>query len=245
MNINVGDTIRVYKDLGNNHTIPVSFKVCGIYSDITNGGKTAKAHFAGIDDKTPVMWSVIYLSLKNENLADTWVEDYRAKYASLNDGVKAVKIADYITGTYGQTIRNIQKAAIMSVISACLILFVVMLLLLRLVIWRERSDSSLKKALGFTSADIKEGYLKKTFKYLLPGIAVGIFAGIVPGQSLTGVLLASMGAYGFRFIINPIAVFVVAPAVIAAAAVFATWVSLKEIGRIHAYECLGAHSSNY
>ena len=120
-----------------------------------------------------------------------------------------------------------------------------MLLLLRLIIWRERSDSSLKKALGFTTADIKEEYLKKTFKYLLPGIALGIFAGIVPGQGLAGVLLGSMGAYGFRFILNPISVFVFAPAVIAAAAALATGVSLKEIGRIQAYECLGARSGIY
>ena len=240
MNVNIGDTIRIYKDFGDNYTIPVSCKVCGIYSDITNGGKTAKSYFSGIDDKKPVMWSIIYLSLKDKNIADIWVEDYRAKYSLHGDGIKVVKIADYITGTYGQTIRNIQKAVIMSVISACLILFVVMLLLLRLVIWRERSDSSLKKALGFTSADIKEEYLKKTFKYVLPGIAVGIFAGIVPGQSLAGVLLGSMGAYGFHFIINPIAVFVVTPMVIALAAAFATRVSLKEVDRVHAYECLGA-----
>jgi putative ABC transport system permease protein len=245
MNVNVGDVIRIHKDLGDNHKALVSCKVCGIYSDVTNGGKTAKACFADFEDKKPVMWSIIYLSLKDENLADKWVEDYQSEHSSFDDGIKAVKIADYILGTYGQTIRNIRKAAIISGISACLILFVVMLLLLRLVIWRERNDSSLKKALGFTSKDIKKEYLKKTLKYILPGMAVGIFAGIIPGQELAGVLLASMGAYGFSFIINPIEVFMVIPAVIAAAAAFATWVSLKEIGRIHAYECLGTYSSHY
>ena len=63
-------------------------------------------------------------------------------------------------------IRNIQKAAIMSVISACLI-FCGDAVALAPGDLRERSDSSLKKALGFTSADIKEGYLR-TFKYLYP-----------------------------------------------------------------------------
>ena len=93
MNVNVGDTVRVYKDLGNNHTIPVSCKVSGIYSDITNGGKTAKARFDTFDDKTPVMWSVIYLSLKNENLADTWVEITGQSMPLMT--VKAVKIGLY------------------------------------------------------------------------------------------------------------------------------------------------------
>ena len=244
MNVHVGDTIRVYPDLGDNHAGPVSCTVCGIYSDVTNGGKTAKACLAGYEDQTPVMWSVIYLSLEDDRLAGAWVEAYRTKYSSHDDGIKAATIADYIRGTYGQTIRNIQKAAVVSAASACLILFVVTLLLLRLAIWRERSDSSLKKALGFTSADIKEAYVKKTFQYVLPGIAVGCFAGIVPGQSLAGALLGSMGAYGFHFIINPIAVFVVAPVAIAAAAALATWASLKEVGRIRAYECLGARTGN-
>jgi putative ABC transport system permease protein len=242
MHVNIGDTIRVYQGWGDNQADPVSCSVCGIYSDITNGGKTAKACFADRDDQTPVMWSIIYLSLQDENMADAWVEGYRARYSSLDDGIKAVRISDYIAGTYGQTIRNIRKAAIVSVISACLILFVVMLLLLRLVIWKERNDSSLKKALGFTSADIREAYLRKVFQYVLPGLAVGIFAGIVPGQGLAGMLLGSMGAYGFRFMISPVVVFVVTPAVIAGAAALATGVSLKEVGRIRAYECLGARS---
>jgi putative ABC transport system permease protein len=121
---------------------------------------------AGYEDQTPVMWSVIYLSLEDDRLAGAWVEAYRTKYSSHDDGIKAATIADYIRGTYGQTIRNIQKAVVVSAASACLILFVVTLLLLRLAIWRERSDSSLKKALGFTSADIKEAYVKKAFQYV-------------------------------------------------------------------------------
>lgn len=240
MNVVVGDTIQVYTDAGAAQAEALSCRVCGIYSDVTNGGKTAKAAFADAGDRTPLMWSIIYLSLEDESLADRWVEEYRDKYSSLDGGVKVLKIADHVTGTYGQTIRNIQNAAVVSLISACFILFVVMLLLLRLVIWRERGDSSLKKALGFTSADIKAEYLKKTFIYVLPGIAVGIFAGIVPGQGLAGALLGSMGAYGFKFIIDPLAVFGLTPALIALAAVLATIVSLIEVGRIRAYECLTA-----
>ena len=240
MNVVVGDTIQVYRDTGATQAEALSCRVCGIYSDVTNGGKTAKVCFADEGDGTPLMWSIIYLSLEDEKLADEWVEEYRDKYSSLDGGVKVLKIADHVTGTYGQTIRNIQNAATVSLIAGCFILFVVMLLLLRLVIWRERNDSSLKKALGFTSADIKIEYLKKTFMYVLPGIAVGIFAGIVPGQGLAGALLGSMGAYGFRFIIDPLAVFGLMPAVIALAAALATVVSLREVGKIRAYECLAA-----
>ena len=123
---------------------------------------------------------------------------------------------------------------------ACFVLFVVMILLVRLVIWRERNDSSLKKALGFTSSDIRREYLKKTLTYILPGIALGVFAGIIPGQSLAALLLRSMGAYSFRFIIDPVMVFAAVPAMVAASAVIAAILSLTEVKNIYAWECLRA-----
>lgn len=139
---------------------------------------------------------------------------------------------------YVRMIINDLKAN--KLVSAATFIFMAItaMLLVRLVIWRERSDSSLKKALGFTSSDIRNEYLRKTLLYVLPGILLGIFAGIVPGQGLAAVLLRSMGVYGFRFIIEPAAVFAAAPAVILAVVVSAALVSLLEVNRIRAYECL-------
>ncbi|MDI9469750.1 MAG: ABC transporter permease [Bacillota bacterium] len=241
MKLSTGDTLLVSKDREERQEDAVVARVCGIYSDITNGGKTAKACFRTMNKSAPVMWSVIYLSLRDENLTDSWLEEYQEKYAAFGDGIKIVKIADYLMGTYGQTIFRIRKAAIMTAALACLILFVVVLLFLRLVIWRARNDCSLKKALGFRTAAIRAEYRKRVFVALLVGVGVGIFAGIVPGQQLAAFLLGSMGAYGFRFIVNPMAAFVLIPALVTVAAVLATGISLSEIGRIQASECLGAH----
>ena len=240
MGLKPGDTVTVSREMKNGGTSEVKCTVCGIYSDITNGGKTAKARLKDPDDITPVMWSVIYLSLADGQPAGDWAKEYRQRYASFGDGVRVTLIADYLKGTYGQTISNISKAAAVSASMSCIILFVVILLFMRLVIWRERSASSLRKALGFTASDIRKDYMKKALLYILPGIVLGLFAGIVPGQSLAAVLLSSMGAYGFHFIIEPAAVFAAAPAVILAAAMGAAYISLVEVKRIRAYECLGA-----
>ncbi|MBQ9075009.1 MAG: ABC transporter permease [Mogibacterium sp.] len=240
MGVKLGDEIIVCKEMKDGTAEEISCSVCGIYSDITNGGKTAKACMRDPDDATPVMWSIIYLSLADEHLAGEWTNEYQDRYSSFESGVKVTLIADYLKGTYGQTIRNISKAAAVSSVMACFVLFIVMLLLVRLVIWRERNDSSLKKALGFTSSDIRMEYLKKTLTYILPGIVLGVFAGIVPGQSLAALLLRSMGAYSFRFIIDPLTVFAAAPAMIAVSAALAAILSLTEVKRIHAWECLRA-----
>lgn len=240
MGVKPGDIITVCKEMKDGTAEEISCSVCGIYSDITNGGKTAKACMKDPDDATPVMWSIIYLSLADEDLTREWTNEYQDRYSSFESGVKVTLIADYLKGTYGQTIRNISKAAAVSSVMACFVLFIVMLLLIRLVVWRERNDSSLKKALGFTSSDIRMEYLKKTVTYILPGIVLGMFAGIVPGQSLAALLLRSMGAYSFRFIIDPLTVFAAAPAMIAVSAVLAAILSLTEVKRIHAWECLRA-----
>ena len=240
MGLKTGDRVAVYRDMKGGSTSEVTCTVCGIYSDVTNGGKTAKACMNDHDDITPVMWSIIYLSLDDEALAGQWTDEYRTKYGSSEGGIKVTLISDYLMGTYGQTIRNISNAAVVSAAMSCLILFVVALLLIRLVIWRERSGSSLKKALGFRSSDIRREYLKKTLLYIVPGIAIGIFAGIIPGQNLAAILLRSMGAYGFHFMIDPAAVFAAAPAAIAVCVLLAALIGLIEVKNIRAYECLRA-----
>lgn len=240
MGVKLGDEIIVCKEMKDGTAEEISCSVCGIYSDITNGGKTAKACMKDPDDATPVMWSIIYLSLADEDLTREWTNEYHDRYSSFENGVKVTLIADYLKGTYGQTIRNISKSAAVSAAMACFVLFIVMLLLVRLVLWRERNDSSLKKALGFTTSDIRMEYLKKTLTYILPGIVLGVFAGIIPGQSMAALLLRSMGAYSFRFIIDPLTVFAAAPAMIAVSAMLAAILSLTEVKRIHAWECLRA-----
>ena len=128
-------------------------------------------------------------------------------------------------------------AAVLTMIASCLILAIVVLLFIRLTIWQERGDCSLKKALGFVSADIRFSYLKKSLIYILIGTAAGVFLGVVPGQNLAGLFLGSLGASGFQFIIDPVRTFILVPALIVMVAVFAAGAGLKEIDRIKAYEC--------
>lgn len=240
MGLKQGDTVIVCREMKDGGISEVNCTVCGIYSDITNGGKTAKGCLKDPGDATPVMWSIIYLSLCDDQLAGAWTGEYQQRHASFEDGVRVTLIADYLKETYGQTIRNISNASAVSAAMSGIILLVVILLFLRLVIWRERSDSSLRKALGFTSTDISRDYLKKALLYILPGIVLGIFAGIVPGQSLAAMLLRSMGAYSFHFIIEPAVVYAAAPAFVLIVALGAAHLSLMEVKRIRAYECLGA-----
>ena len=240
MGLKTGDIVIVYKDTGDGNTRECPLKVCGIYSDITNGGKTAKGLIRDEDDRTDVTWAVIYVSLKNGGNEDDWIDEYKTVHSSSKEGVRIIKIQDYLKGIYGQTIDGINRASKVTVFLGNLILMVVELLIIRLVIWRERMDISLLKALGSTSSKTGREYLKKAFFHILPGVLTGVFFGVVPGQKMAGMLLGFLGARGFKFVIDPLTVFIFVPVLTLAAGLLAAAAGLREIKGIRAYECLNA-----
>ena len=233
MDLDIGDQVIVFMEKDGKES-ECKCTVCGIYSDITNGGKSAKACLK--DDTAPIMWSIIYISLKDEGSVSDWVNEYQ----DMSDGIKIVKISEYLDGMYGTTIRNIANASFLTVILSGVIIIVVILLLMRLIILKERNESSLKKALGLKTFDICKEYFKKLSAYVLSGIVFGVILGVFLGQRLAGALLSMMGAQGFRFVIDPLSTFIYVPVFIAASAFAAAFISLGTIKSISASECLNS-----
>ena len=236
LGLKTGDSVMIrMKEDGADKLIPC--RVCGIYSDITNGGKTAKACFQNGDDPEPPMWTVIYVTLKDPDKAAEWADGYRDLVQEYAASIRVTDISQYVNTVYGQTITRIRKAAALTMMASGLVLAIVVLLFIRLTIWQERGDCSLKKALGFLSSDIRAEYLKRSLLYILCGTAAGVFLGLVPGQKLAGILLGSLGASGFRFIIDPVRTFIIIPAAAVVTAMVSARISLSEVDRIKAYEC--------
>ena len=106
------------------------YLVCGIYSDITNGGKTAKALWQ--EDNEPVSWSVCYFSLKEGTDRETWMREWEQKLAA--EGIKAdvVDIQEYVRDTYGPTIGQVRLAAGAAAGMAVSVIFWVTFLLVKL-----------------------------------------------------------------------------------------------------------------
>ena len=206
------------------------YTVCGIYSDITNGGKTAKACRIA-DEKAPVMWSVFYVSLKDHVSEKTWINKYQ------QPEIKVTDIADYVKGTYGQTLKEIRLAAVVATGISAGILFVVTALFLRLTIEKNRYAISLKKAIGFCSRDIKRSYRIRGFLPAFFGIVTGILFGNTCGEKLCGRILTSFGAEGFSFVTDWRMVCFLIPVTLSFAAVAAVEAGIWEIKNIRAFEC--------
>lgn len=222
--LSVGDTLKLVID-----GTAAEYSVCGIYSDITNGGKTAK--ICGSPMQTPVIWSVLYVSLKQSADRGEWMERYR------NMGVDVVHISDYVRDTYAQTLTQLHLASLAVIGIAVMVIAVVLLLFLRLMVERNRYTISLHKALGFTGAECERMYFMKGMAPSVIGVVIGLLLACLCGEGLCGMVLKSFGADGFRFVINWGQVMAGMPMMILGTAALAILGGITGIRKIKAYEC--------
>ena len=206
-------------------------KVCGIYSDITNGGKTAKMSLSDMPQDGKVMWSIVYLRLEDGVDIAAWVKEYK------DAGVDAVGIADYVLATYGQTISQISMAAMLSRVVAVILIVLVVSLLMRLVIEKNRHTISVKKALGISSWSCLAEYMKNGISNVIPGVLLGILLANVAGESLCGMALSSLGADRFRLITNSWQVYLVIPVIAVLSTLVAMLLGAGAVKHISAVEC--------
>ncbi len=223
LNLEVGDTVDL---VVNGRLAP--YTVFGIYSDITNGGKTAK--IAG-DLETPAIWSVLYVSLQPEADQQAWMASYQQR------GVDVVQIAEYVKDTYAQTLNQLQLVSYVVMVVGAIVILVVLGLFSRLLVERDRNTISLQKALGLTSKACKRMYFQKGMAAAFVGLIAGMLLGIFGGQALCQAILASFGAEGFCFVIDGLNTYLTIPAVVLVSSALALGWGVQGIQAIKAYEC--------
>lgn len=217
----VGDTITLISSSNEK-----KFKVCGIYSDFTNGGKTAKAIFT--DNSADVMWSILCAELKDEALVDRKVSEY-ARYFSF---AKVSSVDEYIMQMFGSTKNSIGKAANAAIAISLIITALITLLFMKMLIAKDRYSIAVMKAFGFTNRDITKQYISRSVFVLIIGIAVGTLLANTLGEILAGILLSSFGASSFKFVINPLSAYLLCPLMLVFSVLIATLLSTSGIEQI-------------
>lgn len=190
--------------------------VCGLYSDITNGGKTAKAAFR---ERSPdTMRSVIYAEFSDEALVAGKVKEYsdRFSYAKVSD------IGEYVMQTFGTTINSVGKASRVAMVMMLLISVLVTVLFMRMLVAKDRYSIAVLKSLGFTNEDLRLQYLTRSAVVIILGIVAGTLMANTLGEKLSGVLISSFGASSFEFAIDPLAAYLLCPLMLACSVLIAT-----------------------
>ncbi|MFJ5764212.1 ABC transporter permease [Lysinibacillus sp. NPDC093210] len=203
-----------------------NFTISGIYSDITNGGKTAKAIFN--DNSTDMMWSVINVEFFDKAVLDSRMTAYtnHFNYAKVSD------INDYVLQTFGSTIDAVGKASRAAIAVALFITVLVTLLFMKMLVAKDRYSIAVMKALGFTNSDITTQYAARSLFVLMIGIVVGTLLANTLGGLLAGVVISSFGASSFTFSVNPLAAYLLCPLLMACSVLIATIISTSRAGKI-------------
>lgn len=190
--------------------------VCGVYSDITNGGKTAKAIFTS--DQADILWSTIPITFTDRSLIREELTKYKDEYTY----AKVSNIDDYIEQSFGATITSVKKASYGAVGVTIMLTTLVTLLFMRMLVTKDRRSIAVLKSFGFTSRDIGRQYLTRSMSVLVPGILAGTLLANTLGELVGVAMISSFGASSFSFVSNPLYAYVITPLVIAACVSIAT-----------------------
>ena len=223
----LGDTVTVMVQ-GQERSLTVS----GLYSDVTNGGKTAKAAFD--DDEAASMRSVVGVALTDPRL----IEEKTAVYAARFDFSKVSNIREFIRQTYGSTIGSIELAANAAVGIAVVTTVLITLLFMRMLVAKDRYAIAVMKAFGFTDSDITAQYVVRSATVLSLGIVLGTLLANTVGETLAGAVIARMGATSFAFVVDPVFAYALSPLLLLVVTLVATVAGTWDAGKIRIAESI-------
>ena len=223
---------QLNKKLGEEIVIKVdesssSFTICGIYQDITNGGKSAKT-------MTHPKAALPSRGIINIHFVEgTNVSEKLSMYGKSFPGGKITDIQDYVAQSMGDFISQLRGITILTMIIALLIIVFTVTVFMKLLIIRNKEDIAVMKGIGFKDWDIRVQYVVRIFIPLIIGIGMGAFLVKMGGQPLVGKVTASMGAAKIVFITNIFYSYILCPLCMAAVAFLTVILTSKELKKIN------------
>ena len=200
--------------------------ICGVYSDLTNGGRTAKAVFE--TDQGDVLESSIPISFHDSTQAELKASQYMDMFA-----IAKVSVIDkYIGQIFGSTVAAIRVASYVSIAATVLLTVLVTLLFMKMLVTKDRYSIAVQKSLGFTGSEIRKQYITRSITILVPGVIIGTILANTLGEFVGVAIISSFGASTFNFVINPLFSYLFSPALIAVCVYIATLSGISDIHRL-------------
>ncbi|WP_440110437.1 FtsX-like permease family protein [Paenibacillus sp. QZ-Y1] len=213
-----GDTLVLVVE-GQEKTMTVS----GIYQDVTNGGKTAKALLPY--NKDSVLWYVVSLDLKDTSMIGSKMAQYEQAFAP----AKVTDLQGYLDQTLGGTINQLKLVTILALVIGAFVSVLITSLFLQMLVAKDNGDIAILRSLGFALAKIKLKYIVMSLVILGVGVVVGTLLSNTVGPLLVSGIMSSFGASDIVFVINPIQAYVLCPLLLAITIILTAWISIQSI----------------
>lgn len=207
------------------------FTVCGIYANVFNGGKTAKAIFE--DKEATSIWTDIYIKLKDSEQTEKKMTHYKKDLPF----VKMNNVREYRDQTFGSTIQSIMLIALGSSLVALLITGLITSLFMKLLLVKDKKEIATLKALGFTNQRINHQYLSRSLTVLLIGLVTGTLLAMSVGKGMSGLIAVALGGVSVQ-LKGSLLIYLGCPLLMLATTIIATKVVTAQAGKIDIAENL-------
>ncbi len=191
LNKKVGDEV-VVRVAGTEKTM----KVCGIYQDITNGGKTAKADISLGLNEDSVLWYIVNIDVA----ANVDIRNKMDYYQNAYNSAQVNDIKEYTQQTLGNIISQMSTIVIGGIAIAVIIVVLITALFLKMLLSKDMSQIAIMRSVGLTSKNIKHQYMAGTLMVLILGIILGVLASDYLGEFIVSMAMSSMGAARIQFV---------------------------------------------
>ncbi|MFO7781281.1 MAG: ABC transporter permease, partial [Spirochaetia bacterium] len=201
----------------------LTMRVTGIYQDVTNGGRTAKAVLP--PNRENVLASTVSLDLA----PGVDIAAKRHEYSELFAPARVTDLGSYLSQTLGNTIDGLVYVTAGATAVGIAVAVLITSLFLRMLISKDARRIAIMKSLGFSLRSLRVQYLTTALLLLVIGIGAGSLFSNTIGQQLVSLLWGFMGASQIRFVIDPLQAYVLMPLLLMLAVAVTTMVSIRGI----------------
>lgn len=218
MEKSVGDMVTLVVDGAEKQVV-----VSGVYQDVTNGGRTAKAVFP--HNTEAVMWYVVSLNIK----PDQDIKDKMNEYEQLFAPARVTDLGGYLNQTLGNTIEQLKLITLLVILIAVCVSILITSLFLKMLVAKDYSQIAILKSIGFSLGNIRLKYVTMSLVVLFTGIVLGTIISNTLGQKLVSGLLSVFGAANIKFVIDPVQAYILCPLLLITIVTLTTLISIMPI----------------
>ena len=230
LKLNVGDSLTLTVD-GQTRKL----KVVGIYSDLTYGGKTAKAVF--VTKQAQTLNSLTTIRLKNASNKTQKINEWKKRYSNY----KLTDVEDFFHQTFDDTLAMLRLIQTSVFWTGLGIIFILMTLFVYMIFTKDQADLALYRMLGFGSERLRSHYLLAVCFILMLALAIADLLLLSLGQEVCSLLLSSFGISKLQLIINKSLTFLWTPLALLLSGLTAAHISLRALNKLEIGRYLKEH----
>lgn len=230
LKLNVGDSLTLTVD-GQARKL----KVVGIYSDLTYGGKTAKAVF--VTKQAQTLNSLTTIRLKDASNKAQKINEWKKRYSNY----KLTDVEDFFHQTFDDTLAMLRLIQTSVFWTGLGIVFILMTLFVYMIFTKDQADLALYRMLGFGSERLRSHYLLAVCFILMLALAIADLLLLSLGQEVCSLLLSSFGISKLQLIINKSLTFLWAPLTLLLSGLTAAHISLRALNKLEIGRYLKEH----